>query len=126
MSVAAALAGGAAIATPALAASNCPSNFKVGEAIVQGCSITWWNRSAGLSVTSAKPGDSSVFELCIQGYTGNSGQTKVYQVCVSQCGGYQTIQNPGDTVLITRVRFEDLVRATGYNYGSVSFYRPGY
>ena len=122
ISVVAVLAGSAVMAVPAVAASQCPSAFHVGEATVQGCSISWYNRSASLTVGLAKVNHSD-FELCVQGY---SGSTKVWQQCVSQVGGYMTIQNQGDTVLITRIRFEDLVIATGYNYGSVSFYRPGY
>lgn len=133
ISAGAILVGSAATATPALAASQCPKSFDLTGhlgtlyARVSGCSIAWYNRSAGLSATAELAGDglNGGFELCLQGYTGTSGQTKVWQECGSIFyDSYFAIENSGDTDLITRVRFE--VLSGGTNDASISFYRRGY
>jgi hypothetical protein len=120
------LAGSAALATPALAQGCALQYQQFGGAKVNNCYVSWYNRSAGLTVNATDLFPNLGDELCIQGYIGSSGQTKVWQSCTyGTFGGYYPIENWGDTALVTRVRLESL----GYessNISSFSTYRPGY
>jgi hypothetical protein len=120
------LAGSAALATPALAQGCTLQYQQFGGAQVNNCYVSWYNRSAGLTVNATDLFPGLGDNLCIEGYIGSSGQTRVWHRCTyGTFGGYITIENSGDTALITRVRLESL-GYEGSNISSFSTYRPGY